>query len=163
MEIMESVRNSQRGYHYNQSYQSFSSHDIENTGYHTIASPILGSAKRIIEDVSTPDFKTEYVREQARESWQHNSPTPARSFSFLQPEKRKADAITGREILETDQPRKTALAPFVGRSSLEEKMAVAKAKLAAATERNRKLEEERQAAMLVKKKNDEVWMRQTLH
>lgn len=162
MEIMESVRNSQRGYHYNQSYQSSSSHDIENTGYHTIASPLLGSAKRIVEDVSTPDFKTEYVCEQARESWQHNSPTPARSFSFLQPEKRKADAITGREILETDQPRKTALAPFVGRSSLEEKMAVAKAKLAAATERNRKLEEERQAALLVKKKNDEVWMRQTL-
>jgi hypothetical protein len=81
----------------------------------------------------------------------------ASSFSFPQTEKRKAAAITGREILETDQPRKTALAPSIGRSSLEEKMAVAKAKLAAATERNRKLEEERQAALLVKKKNDEVW------
>jgi hypothetical protein len=157
MEILESVRNSQRDHHYNQSYQSFSSHDIENTGYHTISSPILGSAKRILEDVSTPDLKTRNLGEQDRESWQQKSPTPARSFSFPQTEKRKADAITDRDILETDQPRKTALAPSMGRSSLEEKMAVAKAKLAAATERNRKLEEERQAALLVKKKNDEVW------
>jgi hypothetical protein len=57
---------------------------------------------------------------------------------------------------EYKEPRKTTVAPSMGKTSLEEKMMKAKAKLAAATERNRKLEEERQAAMVIKKENDEV-------
>jgi hypothetical protein len=156
LEIMESVKNSQRtshgSYQYAQSNQKSSFNEDKSSGYHTIASPTLGSAKTTREDDSMPHIKTGDVREQVRESWQYRSPTS----SFSQAEKRKADAITGQERSETEQPRKTAVAPSLGRTSLEEKMMAAKAKLAAATERNRKLEEERQAALLIKKKNDEV-------
>jgi hypothetical protein len=80
--------------------------------------------------------------------------TPTDSFSFPQSKKRKAEAMAGRS--EYKEPRKTTVAPSIGRTSLEEKMIKAKAKLEAATERNRKLEEERRAAMVIKKENDEV-------
>lgn len=114
MEIMESVRNSQRSQHV-----SFN-HKDETSGYHTIASPILGSL---------------------------GSPLS---------EKRKADFITGRDESDYETPRKTIVAPSIVKASLEEKMMAAKAKLTAANERHRQLEEERQAALVIKKKNDEV-------
>ena len=120
MEIMESVRNSQR--------VSYGSYEIQD------------------------DYALSRQNDFHREGEERTTPTG--SFSFPQSEKRKAEAMVGRS--EYKEPRKTTVAPSMGKTSLEEKMIKAKAKLAAATERNRKLEEERQAAMVIKKENDEV-------
>jgi hypothetical protein len=120
MEIMESVRNSQR--------VSYGSYEIQD------------------------DYALSRQNDFHREG--EEPATPTGSFSFLKSEKRKAEAMVGRS--EYKEPRKTTVAPSMGKTSLEEKMIKAKAKLAAATERNRKLEEERQAAMVIKKENDEV-------
>jgi hypothetical protein len=120
MEIMESVKNSQR--------VSYGSYEVQYD--------------------YAPSRQNDFHREGEEPA------TPTSSFSFPQSEKRKAEAMAGRS--EYEEPRKTTVAPSMGKTSLEEKMIKAKAKLAAATERNRKLEEERQAAMVIKKENDEV-------
>jgi hypothetical protein len=185
MEIMESVKNSQRiGDHsdeFQYQYSPAQLHRSEAT-HHIIASSILESVKTTVEDASMLDVEPTNVREQVRESWKHISPTPASSFASPQTpkrtreqqdqaqfsadsqtlpklqteEKRKADAISDKEA-EDGKPRKSTVAPAMRKTeSLEQKMMAAKAKLAAATERNHKLEDERQAALLIKKKNDEV-------
>ena len=120
MEIMESVKNSQR--------VSYGSHEVQY------------------------DYPLSHQNDFHREG--EEPATLIDSFSFSQSEKRKAEAMAGRS--EYKEPRKTTVAPSMGKTSLEEKMIKAKAKLAAATERNRKLEEERRAAMVIKKEHDEV-------
>lgn len=207
MEIMESVRNSQRSSNSSHEFQyqysenlSFHPGDESKTAYHTIASPILESMKTTTEDVSMLDIKSTDVREQVRESWKHKSPTPTPTSSFTSPqtpnqnrgqhkhsqsfdeprpltksqmekpsllsmskiqsapaEKRKADAISGTKEVETEESRKTAIAP-AGRKteSIEEKRLAAEAAIAALEEEQRQLEEEWNAALVIKKKNDEV-------
>ncbi|KAE9366173.1 hypothetical protein N431DRAFT_352353 [Stipitochalara longipes BDJ] len=114
MEVMESVRNSQRS------------------------------------SVGSGDFQRE-IADYYQNSWQHKSPTPDGFLNFPRAEKRKTYTSKVGEQLEVEQPRKVRKI-----ETIEQKMMAAKAKLAAATERNRQLERERQAAMDVKKQNDEV-------
>jgi hypothetical protein len=72
-------------------------------------------------------------------------------------EKRKADAISETKEAKTEEPRKTTIAP-AGRKtdSIEEKRLAAEAVIAALEEEQRQLEEEWNAALVIKKKNDEV-------
>ena len=145
MEIMESVRNSQRDIPANSDFQR------EITDYYQNVSKERsgGNESPTLRRSRFSDVKSGDVRDQVRESWQQKSPTPSRSSSFRQ-EKRKADAC-GEERLEGGHPQKLQKT-----AGLEQKMMVAKAKLAAATERNVKLERERRVALEVKKQNDEV-------
>ena len=156
MEIMESVKNSQRTDHEFHQQVMFRQNDNscqedENSGYHTAASPILGTVKKSAEDVSMLDLKHDGVREEVRERRQHVSPTPTPTGSFNFPQGEKRKVITGCENSEERQPRKLQKT-----GSLEQRMLAAQAKLAAAEKRNRQLEDERQAALAIKKKNDEV-------
>ncbi len=156
MEVMESVRNSQRATFDSSDSQReitdyYQNVSCEKSSRNILQSPILGSLKQSSEDVSMLDIKTGDVREQVRESWQHKSQTPSSSFSFPHAEKRKADAITGRDKLHGGHAQKIQKT-----AEFEQKMLAAKAKLAAATDRKLRLEREKRDALELKKKNDAV-------
>ena len=107
---------------------------------------VMESVRNIQRDISgNSDFQREIT------DYYQNVPTPSSSSSLRQIEKRKADAMDEGEKLEGGYPQKVQKA-----LGLEQKMMAAKAKFAAATERNHGLEKERRAALEVKKQKDEV-------